>query len=262
MHADRGHGAAGRFVRLRAPGVLGQSQPVQCGLLRTDGHDRTKALFPDRAAQQTHRRMKTPVEPDSQNDPGLGRRIQRGRGVRDAQGEGLFHEHVLPGGGGTGDLLHMQTMRCGQHDGVDLWIAQDGFVIGDPAQPPFPAEGGGRVLVARMGRGKADGLAGPDAVDEVLAPPAQTEDRGADHMAIIPCLSASRCPNRRALKTVRLIRVPPLKHSSLHHNSRLHDPGPSGGSLAEMPAVSAMSDHRAQAAAIRGHADSAPPRHA
>ncbi len=44
----------------------------------------------------------------------------------------------------------------------------------------------------------------------------------------------------------------------MHHNSPVYDPGPSGGSLAEPPALFAMSDDRAQAAAIRDRPNCAP----
>ena len=181
MHADRGHGAAGCLLGLRAPGIRGQVQPVQRGLLAADADHSAQRAIANGRPQPAHRGMKTPVEPHGENDASTRRCRNHALRIGNGQREGFFHEHRFARRGSAPHLIGVQAMRRGKHHRIDRGIAQHRIQIAGPAQRVVAAEIRNRCGGACVGHGETNRLAAAHRVDQVLAPPAQADNGRVDH---------------------------------------------------------------------------------
>ena len=151
----------GDSLGLRTPGVGRERQTKQRSLLGADGDDGAELLLLHRLAQHRHGRMKAPVETNREHDAGRFGCNDRGLRIGERQGDGLLDEHGFAGGGRAFDLVGVQGMRRGEHDGVDRWVSQDHVQIVDPVEVVLAAEIGDGGRGAGMRGGEADGLAVP-----------------------------------------------------------------------------------------------------
>src|SRR5947209_199035 len=93
---------------------------------------------------------------------------------------------MLAGACRANHLLDMLRVRCCEHHGVDLVVSQNHVKGFHPPQASLGAEAGDGRSRAGMRGGEADRTAAAHAVDEILAPPAQSHDRRPYHSLAFP----------------------------------------------------------------------------
>ena len=130
-----------------------------------------------------HRRMETPGIGDREHDAGPRRRFERRFGALHVERKRLFDKDVLAGRRGLLDLRAVLTVRRREDDSIDCRIAEN------PVDSIFEPD---TVLGAKaLRRAASAGVAGYkadrraltlDGSDERAAPPADADDRGADHV--------------------------------------------------------------------------------
>ena len=125
--------------------------------------------------------MEAAVEPDHQHDSGLVRGHLRAEGSGERQTERLLHKNMLAGAGGADHLLGVLGMRRGEDDGIDIGLVKDRFERTDPAQAGVRTESRGGRLRSGVRCGEAYCVAVAHTVDEILPPPAQSDDRRPYH---------------------------------------------------------------------------------
>ena len=152
-----------------------------------------EAAIVDSRLQLDHRRVKAPGIGDAQRDPGARHRIERPFGAFDVEGERLFHEDVLAGGGSALDLRPVLAVRGGEDDRVDRRIGEDPpeIVVISDAVLGAKRLGGGAGAAVTGGEAKLGALV-LDRIDQGAAPAAEPDDRGADHLR---AASMSRTPS-------------------------------------------------------------------
>ena len=180
MDAERGHAAGRALLGIRPPGVrrageVGREIPFQMEDFAQP------ALFEDRPQREEIGR-ETPVVADRQRDSRLVHGLDRSGRVGRGQGQRLFAEDVLAGGGGGDDLAAMKGVRRREHDRVDIRVGERLIVVRAQHHPL------GRRIVLDLRRRARDGAGEPDRigplaerVDERLAPAAEADDGRADH---------------------------------------------------------------------------------
>ncbi len=146
----------------------------------------------DSRLQLDHRRVKAPRVGDAEGDAGPCHRGERPLGARHVEGERLFHEDVLAGGGGALDLRAVLAVRRRKHDRVDRRIGQYPIEIGAIGDAVLGAKrlGGGASATVAGGKAKLRAFA-LDSTNQGAAPAPEPDDRGADHFFAV---SMSRTP--------------------------------------------------------------------
>ena len=137
----------------------------------------------DAVAQLDHFGMELSVVADANHASGFAHRLDRGFCLFLGEGERLLAIDVFAGRGGRLDLLQVAGRRRGQHDGVDLRIGQHHLVTVDHAQRMLFGE---RLDVGLDGAGlqrdETHGVAAGQRLHHGLAPGAEPDHRGVDHI--------------------------------------------------------------------------------
>src|SRR6185312_4458959 len=107
MDAERGHRPARRLLWGRAPGIAGHKQAGGGVLLAIAMRNRAEGAARHARLELAHAGMEAPRIGDAERNPGPRHRIDRRGGAFPLEGERLFHEDVLAGGGGPLDLAAM-----------------------------------------------------------------------------------------------------------------------------------------------------------
>jgi hypothetical protein len=174
--------------------------------MRLGVHDRAERPPIDQPSHLLDGRLVAPFVADAEHDAGLAAGFDRAFRVAAREGEGLFAEDVLAGASDGEHLFRMQGVRRAQDDRVDVGIAQHIRKAGGEFQPVLGRE----TLVCRVGLNSghdAQSVRIRHAPDHVLAPPAKTGDRGADHRFLRDyrwCATARRKRPRCATRPLRL----------------------------------------------------------
>src|SRR5258708_6191971 len=87
--------------------------------------DRAEAAAGDPRFQLDHAGVEAPRIGDAEHDSRPRHRVERAGSAAAVEGEWLFHEDVLAGGGGALDLAAMLAVRGGEIDRVDRRVGED-----------------------------------------------------------------------------------------------------------------------------------------
>ena len=144
--------------------------------------DRAEPSVVDAALQLPHVRMKAARIGDPEHDPGPRHGVERPRRASPVEGERLFHEDVLAGGGGALDLRPVLAVRRREHDRVDLRIGEDLVETVGELQAVLGAERLGIGAGAVVSGGEAEFVAlALHRADQRSAPPSYSDHRRTDH---------------------------------------------------------------------------------
>ena len=185
MHAHRHQPPARRLVLIGAPMAGIDEQHIGKRHRRFDMQDGAEFAGTDHLAQLGHLGMNAAIVAERQRNAGLGHSGDGFFRFAFCQRERLFAVDVLFRRGRGDHLRAMHGMRRGKHDGIDLRIGQQRVVI--PLQPKTVFFGKGLDLrrdgACRTGD-ETDRVAVFGRFNERLAPPAEPNDGGIDHLLL------------------------------------------------------------------------------
>ena len=117
MQARTGQPAPGRLVRIVAPAARGDAGRMFVGEMRLDMQDLADRPVGDHPAQGRHRREAALVVAEREHDTRFLDRRDRAPGLGKSQCKRLFAPHMFSRRRDRRDLVDVQRVRRGQHDG-------------------------------------------------------------------------------------------------------------------------------------------------
>ena len=192
-------GPTGALRRRQAPVVGRQLQEQVLAEVRLDRQGGAERARPDLRHEVEDRRLEAPFMADAERQPRRGDRRDRTLRLGRRRAQRLLAEDVLAGRGGRDDLVGMELVRRREDHGIDVRLDQRVL------EPRARVEAerlrcGTAALVGVDAENGTDHVAAREQAGDRAPPPAQTDERGADHA------SSSRNGVMAALKAVALSR--------------------------------------------------------
>src|SRR3984893_5073464 len=150
--------------------------------MRLDMEDLAEFAAFDQSHQLVHGRKKPLTGTDPEHDLGRAAGLDGARRFGLFQGQRLFAKDRLSRRRDGDDLLAMQRMRRRQHDRLNVAISEHRLDPANEFEPMLCRKVAMLVRIAADRARKTQPFAvALDRLDEGLAPPAETDDRGIDH---------------------------------------------------------------------------------